>query len=110
MKKVKQITVSPSTEYILWTEDTSSIVYNTKVIVETGSKAVYYVNGEMDCEFAPGVHEINNKKERRENQSLKLIGYNKDKRFRVLFGASGIKYRDYEINEETDVGIHGKNR
>ena len=109
-KPVKQITVSPNPDYVIWNEDLDNIVRDTEVIIGPGCQAIYMVDGAISCRIvADGLRTfIKSKEEEKRKCDLKLICINTGKTFELFVGGGNIPFKDYDLNAETLVGAHGK--
>ena len=106
--KIKSLSVAPSAEYVIWSEDLDNIVRDTTLNVSAGCVALYLVNGVLKSINTPGRWVIKSKTEEKEKSTLQLICVNTDKTFEVCCGVGNIPFKDYELNYETVVGAHGE--
>ena len=108
MKLVEEIVVKPDEEKFMWGIDTSLLAYDAMLIVEMGCQALYLVNGRLARTFDAGRYVINPKKERRENNSISLVGVNRGKSFTLVWGVGEIPFRDRDSKVETEIGMNGE--
>ena len=107
-EKIKNITVAPGTEYVIWAEDLTNIVRETVVTVSAGCVALYLVNGVLKSVNIPGRSLIKSKAEEKDHSKLELIGVNTDKTFEICCGVGNVPFKDMDLNFETVVGAHGE--
>lgn len=107
-EKIKNLVVSPSTEYVIWSQDLENVVKGATLNVEAGCVALYIVNGVLKSINTPGRWVIKNKEECKTNSRLQLVCVNTDKTFNILCGVGNIPYKDEEMNASTVVGAHGE--
>ena len=107
-EKIKNIVVSPSKEYVIWSVDLDGIIRNTILDVETGCVALYIVNGMLKSINTPGRWVIKSKEEDKADSKLQLICVNTDKTFDIFCGVGNIPFKDFDLNVETVVGAHGE--
>lgn len=105
--KNKNVSVTPSNQYVIWNIDISEIAYDATLNVEPGCLGIYIVNGQLRSNNPSGRWLINPKKEKRANNQQKLLGVTADKTFIIHCGVGGVAYKDWELNIETTVGAHG---
>lgn len=108
MKLQTEIVVEPKEGLCTWKIDASRLAYDATVIVGPGCQVLYYVNGALSNLLDPGRYCINPKKERRENNSIALVGVNRGKNFSLVWGVGGIPYRDKESRAEAEIGMNGE--
>ena len=106
-KKDSSVAINVNDKYVMWEVDISDIAYNTEVTIEAGCRAIYLVNGKKEAILMPGRRRINAREDRRDKNSLRLIGVCAEKNFVVRIGVGGVPYKDWEMNIETTVGTHG---
>lgn len=107
-EKVKNIIVTPSKDYVIWSADLENIVRETTLNVQPGCIALYIVNGVLKSINTPGRWVIKSKEEEKNQSVLQLICVNTDKTFDICCGVGMIPFKDYELNIETTVGAHGE--
>lgn len=107
-EKIKNLTIAPRTDYVIWAEDLTNIVRDTTVIVSAGCVALYLVNGVLKSINIPGRSVIKSKAEEKDHSQLDLICVNTDKTFELCCGVGNIPFKDMELNYETVVGAHGE--
>ncbi|MBR2337161.1 MAG: SPFH domain-containing protein [Clostridia bacterium] len=107
-EKIRNLTVAPREDYVIWTEDLTNIVRETTLTVSAGCVALYLVNGVIKSINIPGRALIKSKAEDKSNSKLELICVNTDKTFEICCGVGNIPFKDSEINCETVVGAHGE--
>lgn len=107
-EKIKSITVSTNPNYVIWEEDLTNIVRNTKLVVENGCDALYFVDGKFRNAHGAGSWLIKSKEEDKEQCKLQLICVNRSKTFDVCCGVGNVPFHDLEISYETVVGAHGE--
>lgn len=108
MKLLDEIEVTPAAELCTWKIDTSRLAYDAKLVVGMGCQAMYIVNGSLANVFDAGRYVINPKRERKEGNSIALIGVNRNKNFTLAWGVGGIPYRDKKSRLETEIGLNGE--
>lgn len=108
MKLVDEIVVQPNSDMFLWGIDTSLLAYDAKLIVNMGCQVLYIVNGSLSNVFDAGRYVINPKKQRRENNSITLVGVNRGKTFSLVWGVGEIPFRDKDSKAETEIGMNGE--
>ena len=106
-KQEKSVAVNVNDKYVMWEIDISNIAYNAEVTIEAGCRAIYLVNGKKEAILMPGRRRINAKEDKRDKNTLRLIGVCAEKNFVVRIGVGGVPYKDWEMNIETTVGTHG---
>ncbi|MBQ8429642.1 MAG: zinc-ribbon domain-containing protein [Clostridia bacterium] len=107
-EKIKNLTVAPRTDYVIWSEDLTKIERETTLTVSAGCVALYLVNGVLKSVNIPGRSLIKSKAEDKDHSKLDLICVNTDKVFEICCGVGNIPFKDNEINVETVVGAHGE--
>ena len=106
--KIKNLSIAPSSEYVIWSEDLGNIARDTTLIVGAGCVGLYLVNGVLKSINTPGRWLIKSRAEEKEKSALQLICVNTDKTFEVCCGVGNIPFKDFELNYETVVGAHGE--
>ena len=103
----KEVVINVNDQYVMWEVDISNSAFNAKLTVDSGCQGIYIVNGNLRQMCTSGRWIINDKSEKRDGNSLKLIGVNINKTYVVKIGVGGVPYKDWEMNIETNVGMHG---
>lgn len=106
-KQEKSVAINVNDKYVMWEVDISNVAYNAEVTIEAGCRAIYLVNGKKEAILMPGRRRINAKEDKRDKNTLRLIGVCAEKNFVVRIGVGGVPYKDWEMNIETTVGTHG---
>ena len=106
-EKIKNITIAPSNEYVIWNVDLENIVRDTTLTVSAGCVGLYIVDGVLKSVNTPGRWVIKSKDEEKKKSALQLIGVNSDKVFEIFCGVGNIPWHDYVIKIDGKVGAHG---
>ena len=106
-ERIRNITIAPSNEYVIWDVNLENIVRDTELTVGAGCVGIYIVNGVLKSVNTPGRWVINSKDEERSRSSLQLIGVNSDKVFEIFCGVGNIPWHDYVVKIDGKVGAHG---
>lgn len=108
MKLQTEIVVEPKEGFCTWKIDASRLAYDATLVVGMGCEVLYLVNGALSNLFDAGRYRINPRADRRDNNSISLIGVNRGKIFNLIWGVGEIPFRDKEIRAETVIGMNGE--
>ena len=104
-----EINITTREDCLIWQynvdQDFARVV---KLNVGTGCQAAIYINGVFQGIKEAGSHNLAWRNATRDGSRITIIGINKDKHFKLLFGVGGIPFNDRETRQSVAVGIHGE--
>lgn len=107
---VSEINITSKSDCLIWQYpvDEQSFARTVKLNVGTGCQAVIYINGQPSQIYEAGLNTIAWKKATQKGNKINIVGINKDKQFKILFGIGGVPFNDRETKQSVLVGIHGE--
>ena len=104
-----EINITAQEGCLIWQCDVEQEFSNVvRLNVGAGCQAAIYVNGVFQGIKDCGSHSLPWKDLTKKGGKITVIGINKDKQFKLLFGAGGVPFNDRQTRQSVLVGIHGE--
>ena len=104
-----EINITTQSDCLIWQYDVDQDFSKTvRLNVGAGCQAAIYLNGKYQAMYESGSHMLAWKKATKNGDKVVVVGINKDKHFKLLFGVGGIPFNDRQTRQSVLVGIHGE--